>query len=525
MSCPVTARSTSVDVAALEAWLASCGLQTAASGWVVDGLHLWPLFTTCLVSLAIQVRIRQRRGLLRTGGLGWKCAVALDARAVAPLRVLARARPMPLPSDRLDGKILYHANAVHCRPLGPAWVTPPLDVPAILMRRAGHDGLCWFENVAADAPWLAKTIAGPARGISAVLDAATRRCGRVDQGARLDQLPGFPLWCTDVARQLTFSPAFLRLWLARQVDHALAVRGCYEEALASLGRPGLIVMLNGGFASTVGLTAAARGRGIPVVEVQHGVDTECGVTAMRDGPPFNSYNSAPDAFISWDLRRPRDAAVLHAGPLGLHLPAVLAESFDDDGEMLRSTLDFVSQQAALLESKAVSLGAKREVLVTLQPGDDGGWLAPLIDAAAPDVLFWVRRHSGDLAGKVRVAAGGRSAAIETEIATSAALPVLLRRVRVHLTRFSSTAIEASALGIPTLAIEEFARDLFRFLPGALLHVEPDVDQAARDLAAMLAEDRRQQQKGLPDIAAIVPFLERAMRVDSRAWASMPPAPD
>lgn len=514
MSQKVTYSSTrSVEVPTLEAWLARSGVETPARDWMVDGLHLWPLLTTSLVSLAIQVRIRQRRRLLRTGGLGWKVAVAVDTRAVAPLRALARAPRMALPPDSLEGKILYHANAVHCRPLGPAWVTPPLDVPAILMRRAGYEGLYWFENVAVDEPWLAKTIAGPARGVSAVLEAATRRCGSVDQGARLDRLAGFQAWCADVARQLTFSPKFLRLWLARQVDHALAARGCYEEAFALRGRPRLIVMLNGGFASTVGLTAAARGSGIPVVEVQHGVDTECGVTAVRDGPPFSSFTSAPDAFIAWDLRRAGDEAVLHTGPLGLHLPAVLAEYRHDDGGMLRSTHDFVSQQGTLLESKAMSLGAKREVLVTMQPGDDGGWLEPLIGATAPDVLFWVRRHRGDLANKLRLSTRIGSATIETELATGAALPILLRRVRAHLTRFSSTAMEASALGIPTLAVEDYARDLFHFLPGDLLHVQSDFDLAARELAAMLAEDRRQQKKQLPDISATVPFLERAMQVN------------
>jgi hypothetical protein len=293
-----------IDVSELEKWLAEVPLTVRVADWNVQALDVWPLFNTCLVSLAILTRIRQRKAFLRVGGRPWQAGVMVDYVAVSPIRwLLGASRSMCLPPDSLEDCILYCGSRVHSRQLGDISVTAPLDVPATLMRRAGHQGIFWFEDVADTEPRLHQSLNQPARGVADILLSASKNAWRYGAARDLDRLPGFSHWCALAARRLSLSTAFLRLWLARQLEFALSASRGFGEVFDAKGRPSLIIMLNGGFASTVGLVAAAKARQIPVVEVQHGADSECAVTSPGSSPHFSTYNSAPDALISWGLNQ------------------------------------------------------------------------------------------------------------------------------------------------------------------------------------------------------------------------------
>jgi hypothetical protein len=510
-----TSRPT-LDVTRFERWLAKIPASVAVKDWQVQGLDVWPLFSTCLVSLAILISIKHRKARAKVGGAGWQAGVLIDYTATAPLRWLASSRRnTPLPEGTLANHIVYCGSKVHARALGDVLVTAPLDVPATLMRRAGHASVFWFEDMGSDDERLGRCLNRPAYGMAGVLRAAQAKAWRFSAALDLDRLPGFSEWCREAAGMLSLSRAFLRLWLARQVELALATAHVFGGAFDSLGRPKLLVLLNGGFASTVGLTAAAKARRIPVVEVQHGADSEAAVTAPGIKPHFSAYNSAPDALITWEISPRSDPAVLAMGPIGLHVPSVVESphASDQNGhKMLRCSFE---GQKLLLAAHAERVNARREVLVSLQPGDEGLWIEDFVRSVGSGVLYWVRRHGADLGNDLNMRRFADVHSIEFELASSCALPQLLARVNAHLTRFSAVALEAAACGVPTIAVEAYARELYaRNIPASLLDVETDHRAAALRLKTILEMTGAIGRVHMPKPENIAEFLERCLRVDS-----------
>ncbi len=483
--------------------------------WQVGGLHVWPLFSTCVVSLAILARTKHRKLPHRklrvsVGGFYWRTAVLLDERTLGPARRMRwRAGASHRPPDTLTNRILYHCSSQHARRIGNVLVAAPLDVPATLMRRANHDGVLWFDDLSPDDTQLSECLNPPARGVAPLLNAARNRARTWSSARDLLQLPQFPNWCATVADLLSLPNDFMRMWLARQVNLARSTALCYGEVFDTKGLPDLLVMLNGGFALTVGLTAAARDRGVPVVEVQHGADSECAVTAPGQNVDFSLFNTAPDALVSWELTPRGNPAVLSVGPIGLHLTNVLASPHRTDLRSHEELRRLFQEQQRVLDEYARSVGAAHEILVSLQPGDSGGWIESFAAQLPPGVLFWVRRHGSDLGTAVPATLNGRST--ELTLASTSVLSLLLARVGAHLTKFSAVTLEAAAMGIATVAVEACAKELYgRHVPAELLRVAPDEWLAARELARLLTVKGPPRVRTLPHFGEIVGFMEAYM---------------
>lgn len=514
-----------IDIAAFEAWLEGPAKADAVR-WRLAGLDLWPLLNTCIGSLAIQIATGQRRGPVVIGSPAWQAAVAAD-RALQPLRRLAarrRTTDVALPPDRLDGLIVYAASRIHTRTLGGVLVTAPLDVPAMLMRRAGHEGVLWLDDAPAAAPELALTLACEARGLADLLAAARADARHEGVAGGLRRLAGFPGWCAAAAGQLGLAPAFLRHWLARQVALAAAAQRAFGGLFDARGRPSLVVMLNGGFAVTTGLVHAARARGVRVAEVQHGARSRGAAIAPGAEPHFASFDTGPDRYIGWETSPAADPASLSVGPIGLHLAAVVGATHARDRPAEQQLRAWLARERDDLARLAA--GARREVLVSLQPGDDGQWVAELAGATGKGTHFWVRRHGADRNRPLGQAITATVNA-ETTLAGSATLSLLLERVDVHVTRFSAVTLEAAACGVPTLAVEPYAATLYRErVPPHLLTLATERSTLGERLALMTADAEPAASRGgsrrrpgatgdhpaggLPDCGAIVPFLETAM---------------
>jgi hypothetical protein len=504
------------NLAAFESWLAAPDTIAAAVGWRVAGMDLWPLVNTCLASLAIQIATRTRKRGLAVGGHWWQAGVAADVGLATLRRVLARAgapRAAPTNTPRFDQhggpRIVYAASAIHIRTLAGVPVIPPIDVPATLMRRAGFDGALWIDDVAAGDLRLDRLLSYPGRGLAGTI-AAGQVAHRIPGVAQdVAALPGFADWCAAAADILGLGPGFLRLWLTRQVAQAAASSRTFGGLFDREGAPQMLVMLNGGFAVTAGLAHAARRRGVPVVEVQHGALSRGIAIAPGARPHFSRFDTAPDAYVGWQMTSSGDIGCLAVGPIGLHLPDVVAEVHATDRpghETLRRAL---ASQRDALGAHARDVEARREILVSMQPGDDGRWLARLAPHLPPGTLLWLRRHGADLGRADRRVAVERPAVTESALASSSALGVLLARVDVHLTRFSALTLEAAAAGVSTFATDPYAAQLFSDrVPPGLLEVEPDPDQLGTRIERYLAarSGKPAPRLELPSPAPIVPFL-------------------
>lgn len=508
-----------IDVERFESWLLRVPSQCPVAAWRVKGLDIWPIICTSLASLAVLMRVRQRKSRIAVGGRVWQFGVICDYAVASPIRWLRRSQgEASLPPDDLDGTIVYCGSRIHTRLLAGVSVSAPLDVPATLMRRAGHAGVLWIDDAEADDPNLAHSLTRPARGLASVLRDASSRAWRVSVARELDRLEAFEHWCTVASHHLGFSNSFLRLWLARQLEVAIASEQAFGRIFEAKGAPKLLVMLNGGFAVTSGLTAAAKLRGIPVVEIQHGAGSEV-LPISADAPlHFAAFNTGPDALISWDLRARNDLAVLEVGPIGLHLTSILAAPHTSDGPSHAALMASFDRQRRALEAYARKSGCELEVLVSLQPGDHGAWVERIAAEAGPGVHYWVRRHGSELS-KPGLPGFSPGAPIEAEMASSSALQLLLARVQVHLTRFSAVALEAAASGVPTIALEEYAAKLYaREIPAVLLSVEGNLSAVARRLRSLIANPAPVSRTQLPDAGRIVAFLEARMATSAECGA-------
>jgi hypothetical protein len=503
----------SINLPAFEAWLCAGNANPQVSMWRVQGLDLWPLINTSLSSLAIQFAIRLANGQMTVGSLPWRLGVLADYFGASPIRCLtSRAPSRGREVSSLGGRILYYCSQVQARTLGNVLVTAPLDVPATLMRRAGHEGVIWFEDMASNDPRLRKSLTSPAEGVADLLATARNRAWSRDMARRLRNIPGLTAWLGTAASYLRLSTSFVEIWIARQVGLALASARTFDEVFAARGHPKLLLLLNGGFASTSGLTAAARSRRIPVVEVQHGAISAGLFLAAPNAFAFKAFNTAPDSMITWDLLAGSSSATLAVGPIGLHLPAIIGQTHRTDSQAHRALRENFAEQAYALRAYAEKAQAQREVLVSLQPGDAGHWLAAL-SKELPGVLFWIRRHG---AGLDAMPTPGRDGMLETDFASTCPLSLLLNRVHAHITRFSAVVLEAAACGIPSIALEPYASTLYGHLvPAPLLQMESDLTHVASLLQKIFVDGERRERKALLDPERIVPFLEHLMARSSR----------
>jgi hypothetical protein len=515
-----TASKRTIDIVEFETWIQSVPDHVDVQAWRHHGLALWPLFKTTLVGLGILARIEQPRHGMPTGGFRWRAGVIADYFALSGLR---RVRPLRLPTlapaEGLSGATVYYASGGHGRDLGELFVTPSLDVPAALLGRAGHRSVFWYEDLEADSDSLTRTLHGPAFGLSNMLADARGRALRFGTRDALAAMPGFVECCEIAAAHLKLKTRFLQLWFARQVNLAASVTQSFEQVFARDGRPALLVLLNSCVWSTTGLVAAAKRNGVPVIEVHHGAESRSAVTAPDQRPHFSTFSTAPDALISWDCRSRDDDLVFAAGPLGLRLDAIAPHSSRDDRPSYGKLQQLMTQQREALARRVAELSPAGEILATLQPGDDGRWIAAVLSELSIDVFLWLRTHALDGTRVLAAIPSTFAARADAGLASLAPLPLLLDRADVHLTRFSGVTLEAAAMGVPTVATETYAADLYgRHVPDGALHVETSPRAIAARIEALIAGRAQRRASLLPELDGLVPFVRRIVEAGRPASA-------
>ena len=505
-----TASRQPIDIVEFETWIQSIPDHVDVRSWTHHELALWPLFKTTLVALGILARIEQPKRGMRTGGFGWRAGVMADYFALSGVRKTRPLRIPPLaPAGGLSGKVLYYASGGHGREVGNLFVTPSLDVPAAMLGRSGRNHVFWYEDLGERSPNLARTLHGPAFGLSNLLANARGRAMRFGTRKALAGLPGFAECCATAARHLKLERRFLQLWFARQVNLAISVADVFNQVFTRDGRPDMLILLNSCVWSTTGLVAAAKRQNVPVIEVHHGAESRSAVTAPDQRPHFSQFGTAPDALISWECRGRGDDRVFAAGPLGLQLSTIVPAGAADDRASYAALRRLMSDQKAALIDRVKRVAHSGEVLVTLQPGDDGRWVSDVVRELSIDAFIWLRMHALDSERVLATLPSGSSARVDVALGSSVLLPLLLDRADVHLTRFSGATLEASAAGVPTVATETYAAELYgRHVPEGALHVETSPRAIAAQIEVLVAGRAQRRLSRLPELRGLVQFVDR-----------------
>jgi hypothetical protein len=296
-------------------------------------------------------------------------------------------------------------------------------------------------------------------------------------------------------------PSVERRAIARQAQQLRATANWFGGVLDRTGaRIGLLVdhgLLHMGF------NRACGERGIPSVEIQHGVQIgNARYSAWRALPP-GGYLELPSHFWCWTEQ---EAANVRAWSTACprHEPIVGGNLW------LRAWLDGSAPLADNYDAEIRRMsgppGIELSVLVTLSTGFSGERRLQSLRkaiAAAPDGWrWWLRAHPtmqrDEFDAAVAFLGGGaRNGAILPTAAQDLPLYAQLRRTDVHVTQLSTTVIEAQQFRVPSVAIDPMAGELY-----------PD-----------------QQATGWMAIAPTAEEIVDAVRRQAQRMPTLPPPPD
>ncbi len=209
---------------------------------------------------------------------------------------------------------------------------------------------------------------------------------------------------------------------------------------------------------------ACRRCGIPVVDIQHGVQGEMHPAYAAWPTPQQGATHAllPDRFWVWSAW---EKEVIDRWARGTRHAAVVGGNPWMD--VWQDASSWPGTDAALAAARALRQRAagRPVVLVTLQYGlVDGERLTPLaalLREAGDRLAFWVRLHPAMLERREPIrtllAAAG---ACELDAPTDLPLQALLPCADVHMTHSSSTVIEAAQFGLRSALTTGYGAELF-----------------------------------------------------------------
>ncbi len=268
--------------------------------------------------------------------------------------------------------------------------------------------------------------------------------------------------------------------VAARLRYVCLVARIFEQWLGKT-RPRFLVVDCWYGLTAMGAILAASRQGIFSLDIQHGLQSasEFGYSNWTKAP-VEGYGCFPDAFWVWGRENVQD---LHAH----NSPALVEE-----GRVVacgnlwfnqcRYHADAVLQQE-IGELKRLTSGYSRVFLVTLQPSQRvEEAVLPALQNSAPDVFWFVRLHPRMAAEEKRrveqmaLTVGER---VNVADASRVSLYALLQVASVHLTGYSTCALEALAFGKPTVLVHASGLSLFRKqIEQGLMIFEPEPERVA-----------------------------------------------
>ncbi len=194
---------------------------------------------------------------------------------------------------------------------------------------------------------------------------------------------------------------------------------------------------------------AANLQGISTIDIQHGLVTNH--RAYSDFSPQKFYNSLPGYFWSWDYTS------------ACHINSWAKNTLHKSIEAFNPWLCYAGNFKTKIIKKD---NTKPRILITLQPTgkilDD--FVAETIKMTKEEYNWYIRLHPVQMQNKDRILGWfkekGLFDIVNINEAGSLPLPVLLAQTDIHLTKFSSSFIEALQFGVPTIFTDVRGTDYF-----------------------------------------------------------------
>jgi hypothetical protein len=210
---------------------------------------------------------------------------------------------------------------------------------------------------------------------------------------------------------------------------------------------------------TMGLIREAHRRGILSVDVQHGLIT-ANHLAYSGSKRFaaTGFDTLPNAFLLWSRE---EAAVIKKwtqelpnAPEAVIGGNLLLEAWRE------GTLPWIKADLERVRQMRAPLGSVKHAVFTLQgfeTADDLRELAEVVVRTRGSFYWWFRLHPVHPDGRGAMEAALRSAGAENatvQASTDLPLYAVLKEADIHLTRYSSSVLEAAAFGVPSVVTSE-----------------------------------------------------------------------
>lgn len=277
-----------------------------------------------------------------------------------------------------------------------------------------------------------------------------------------EYLPGFDLILEQLRKKTpAVAPEVARI--RQHISLVIAFSRYFEDLLERV-RPRICFLVSYYWLVGYGLLLACKRKGIPSVDIQHGVQ---GAMHFAYGGwskvPLQGYELLPAYFWCWSQDEVAVIRKWTEGTKGAHQPVAGGNLFLN---LWKSKVpSFVTRFDNVLLQKTCVLGTDKQVLVTLQPGlltkDFIQILSAVIETTASGLQWWLRLHPGMLREREKVRdLFGRFAHVDIDAATDVPLYALLRHMAVHVTHSSSTVLEAREFGIKSVVCSRYGMELF-----------------------------------------------------------------
>lgn len=290
--------------------------------------------------------------------------------------------------------------------------------------------------------------------------------------------PWFPALRDFLAELPVSTPPALLEWTFWQglLGSILFRAGQYEVWLGRM-KPRIVFIDCWYTSEALPVILATRRLGLPTVDLQHGVQGEShfGYAAW---PDLQNAQLIPDCFWFWGRR---DAEIFKApsNAFQRYARAVVGGSLE---------LNFFRERGATSDAEKVSSPDGVSILVTEQKGIDiSNVLTPVIKSTVGRHRWIIRPHPGQQRSVLETALGSLASQVTLIPPRRETVYESLARADVHVTGFSSVALEALALGIRTVLVHPAAREIY----GSY------IDQGLMALALDAVDFEKDLEKGKP----------------------------
>lgn len=429
---------------------------TPVDQWIVDGIRVWPLlrcnlwFSLCMENGSNPHRTGWPGRVHRMGQWGgstlkgWasytRARVADRAQSQAPARVDAVFLSDGVSYSSVNGAWYER----FCEPLMDRLrdlrFSSLLLTPMHLYHTPRHAPSMWIQ---------------PHLDIISLSGILTNRKG----GASDAILPGLNecnsrLAARGLAR-LGSDPSALQ-WRVRRIRRYADFFG----TILDVAQPSVVFMVSYYWSGGMAMSLACRGRGIPTIDLQHGVQGALhGAYGRWRRIPRTGYELLPQIFWCWSEVEAKAIQEWNATVADHHRPVLGGNPWLS--EWMKEGTDLVVPHDRRIRS-LMGAKAKRHILVTLQSGfTHQGVLADLLQAmrdSPDDWQWWVRLHPVDVDKRSHVRGLLERSKVRNftlEASTDLPLYALLRQMDVHVTHSSSTVLEAETFSVPSVLVSQY----------------------------------------------------------------------